>query len=387
MKKVKKFPGVYQYESKQRRYDGRPDTCFYIMYKDSSNKLHREKIGWRSEGITAAYASQIRAERIRNIRLGEEIPSPRKELTFDQLAQKYLEWAQANKRSWEKDEQRYRLHLADALGGLKLKEINPFLLEKLKLELFEKGLAPATVKHCLVVVRQILNKGKAWGLYKGENPVSKIKLPTLNNQRIRFLSYEEADALLKDVKKRSQRAYEMCLLSLHTGMRIGEITALRWRDIDLESQSIVIRDPKNRETRRAYMSEAVAEMFKRKEQGAPGDLVFKTKDGKLLNNSAPKAFLSAVKALGLNDGVSDPRDKVTFHTLRHTFASWLAIEGTPLLTIKELLGHKTLAMVQRYAHLSPGAKREAIKRIHERLSQAGESKVVPFGLEEEAARV
>jgi len=234
MKKVKKFPGVYQYESKQRRYDGRPDTCFYIMYKDSSNKLHREKIGWRSEGITAAYASQIRAERIRNIRLGEEIPSPRKELTFDQLAQKYLEWAQANKRSWEKDEQRYRLHLADALGGLKLKEINPFLLEKLKLELSEKGLAPATVKHCLVVVRQILNKGKAWGLYKGENPVSKIKLPTLNNQRIRFLSYEEADALLKDVKKRSQRAYEMCLLSLHTGMRIGEITALRWRDIDLE---------------------------------------------------------------------------------------------------------------------------------------------------------
>ena len=70
-----------------------------------------------------------------------------------------------------------------------------------------------------------------------------------------------------------------------------------------------------------------------------------------------------VKALSLNDGITDPRDRVVFHTLRHTFASWLAIQGTPIYTIKELMGHKTLAMTERYSHLIPDAKRQAVKGL------------------------
>jgi len=64
-----------------------------------------------------------------------------------------------------------------------------------------------------------------------------------------------------------------------------------------------------------------------------------------------------------NKGVTDPRQKITFHTLRHTFASWLAINGTPILTIKELLGHQSLAMTERYSHLSPDHKRQAVDGI------------------------
>ena len=66
----------------------------------------------------------------------------------------------------------------------------------------------------------------------------------------------------------------------------------------------------------------------------------------------------AINKLDFNDGITDSRDKVVFHTLRHTFASWLAIQGTPIYTIKELMGHKTLAMTERYSHLIPDAKRE-----------------------------
>ncbi len=385
--KKTRFQGVFFRESKKRRHEGKPDRCFYVAYR-VEDKQKWERVGWLSEGITPAMAHHIRGERLRALRLGQDLPSAKSELTFGQLTQKYLEWAKLNKRSWNKDEQRYRLHLAGSLGNLKLRKISPFTLEKLKIELFEKGLSPATVKHCLVLVRQIFNKGKAWNFYKGENPVPKVKLPTLNNTRTRFLSYEEANELLKEVKKRSQQAYEMCLLSLHTGMRIGEITALRWRDIDLESEVIVIRDPKNKQTRYTHMSKTVWEVFKRKDKDKenPEDLIFKTKDGRPLGSNAPKAFKSAVKALGFNDGVSDPRDRISFHSLRHSFASWLAIEGTPLLTIKELLGHKTLAMVQRYAHLSPGAKKEAVRRIQEKLSQTGESKVVPLDVEEKVIK-
>ncbi|RLA84268.1 MAG: hypothetical protein DRG40_06000 [Deltaproteobacteria bacterium] len=75
------------------------------------------------------------------------------------------------------------------------------------------------------------------------------------------------------------------------------------------------------------------------------------------------AFLRAVDALGLNRGVEDPRERVVFHTLRHTFASWLASRGTPLHVIQKLLGHRTIRMTERYSHLLPSAEKEAIKGI------------------------
>lgn len=87
---------------------------------------------------------------------------------------------------------------------------------------------------------------------------------------------------------------------------------------------------------------------------------------------------------GFNKGVEDPRQRVVFHTLRHTFASWLAIQGTPILTIKELLGHKTLAMTGRYAHLIPDMKRRATLDLEAYFNQSRtEKKVVPISLEKE----
>jgi site-specific recombinase XerD len=67
----------------------------------------------------------------------------------------------------------------------------------------------------------------------------------------------------------------------------------------------------------------------------------------------------------LNEGIEDRRQMVSFHTLRHTFASWLAIQGTPILEIKELMGHNSLAMTERYAHLIPDQKRVSVARMEE----------------------
>jgi len=229
----------------------------------------------------------------------------------------------------------------------------------MKSEITKDGLSSGSVKHCLVLFRQIFNKAVLWGIYKGDNPIKGVKLPTLQNQRERFLSYEEADKLLDELKGTSKQLHDMALMSLHCGLRAGEIFNIRGQYLDFENGLINVADPKNKETRKAFMTAAVKEMLLSRKPDSPAGYVFKdTKHaGKI--NSVSAAFARAVKRLGLNSGITDSRQKITFHSLRHTFASWLALQGETILTIKDLLGHKTLAMTIRYAHLMPEQKRQA----------------------------
>ncbi len=162
-------------------------------------------------------------------------------------------------------------------------------------------------------------------------------------------------------------------MSLCTGMRAGEIFSLKWGHCNFEELIIHIADPKGVEARKVFMTDAIRTMLEAKAKGEPGELVFKAREADQILQIS-KAFSRAIDRLELNDGIDDPRQGVYFHTLRHTFASWLAIEGTPILTIKELLGHKSLAMTERYAHLSPDHKRTAVSGIDSMLKKAQEKK-------------
>ncbi|MBA2848668.1 tyrosine-type recombinase/integrase [Thermosulfuriphilus ammonigenes] len=381
----KKFPGVRAYLSETRKTpDGKPDKCFYIRYKNLNGKLIEEKIGWASEGITAAYAAQIRAERLRTVRLGEEpipIHKKRKEaVTFAQFMRKrYLPWAKENKawESYRREEELFRRYIDPVIGDKTLKDISPFDLERIKSDMRKKGLAERTTEYALAVVRMAFNRAKEWGLFRGDNPASKVKPPRKDNRRLRFLTPEEASLLLEAVKKRSRQLYEICLLSLHTGMRAGEIFNLTWADIDMARGLIYIRDPKNNTTRVAYMTDEVKRLFMAKTPGEPSELVFKDRKGQKIKKVS-RVFWEVVQELGFNEGVADHRMRVCFHTLRHTFASWLVMNGTPLFTVKELLGHKTMLMTERYAHLAAEAQRQAIKEIERVALQAMTGKVVSY---------
>jgi integrase len=86
-----------------------------------------------------------------------------------------------------------------------------------------------------------------------------------------------------------------------------------------------------------------------------------------------------VGKLGFNEGITDVRNKVVFHTLRHTFASWLAISGTPIFTIKKSLGHKDIKMTMRYSHLLPSTKRKAVENVEKMFKEKGiKGKIIPF---------
>jgi len=167
----------------------------------------------------------------------------------------------------------------------------------------------------------------------------------------------------------------MALLSLSTGMRFGEIKSLKWGAVDLDRGLINIFDAKGGNSRTAFMTPEVRAMLTGREKENPEDLVFFTFDGREYTDT-PTTFRDAVKELKFNEGITDQRQKVVFHTLRHSYASWLAEAGTDIYTIGKLLGHSTVQMSARYAHLGPGAMQEAVKRLPSLTGKPKKGKVV-----------
>ncbi|MEE9913253.1 MAG: site-specific integrase [Deltaproteobacteria bacterium] len=368
---ITKYAGVYERTSDCRVHKGRPDKCYDITYGKDGKKVW-EKVGWVSEGYSVKLASELRANRIQAIRHGEELPKEKpKAPYFKDVAKKYIEWAEHNKsRAGRDDKYMCKNHLSPALDDRRLDEISSFDLERLKNKLVKAEYSPGTVKHCLVLIRQIFNKAILWKMYIGENPIKGVKLPTLQNQRERFLNYEQADLLLNELKvdnnrtknpaeKKDPLLHDMALLALHCGLRAGEIFNLKGQDLDFENKQINISDPKNKESRKAYMTKDIYKALSKRAPESPDDYIFKDKKHRGKITSISNAFGKAIAKLGLNKGITDRRQMVTFHSLRHTFASWLALQGESLLTIKELLGHRTMTMTMRYAHLMPEQKKQA----------------------------
>ena len=357
--------GVYQVESgkktvKNSRGKTVPDVCYYINYKlkeDTHDGKHKmkliwEKVGWVSEGYSAQLAAVVRSERLRKIRHGEELPSQKKKApTFKDLMDKYLTWCDTSKRNGRTTDSYLYKHLT-RFDNKRLDEIHPFALEGLKQEILkEKKVTPATAKHVLVLVGEVYNKAIAWGMYQGENPVKKVKMPILENKRERFLSHDEAKELLSALETKSPQLHDICLLSLYCGLRAGEILNLRGQDLDFENELIDVADPKNKHPRKAFMTRTIKKMLKGRIPEKQGELIFISRKGEKID-SVSRTFERVVEDLGFNKGIEDSRQKIVFHSLRHSFASWLALQGEPIQVIAELLGHRTLAMTQRYAHLT-----------------------------------
>ena len=377
-----KFVGVRYREDSDKRYQGRADRYYFIRYQ--KGKQVEEGVGWASGGMTPQQASNIRGEIVANIRtgsgpmslkekreteLGKRESKARENLPFNTLVADYLDWAKSNKASWKDDRTRYNKHIKPVFGNKLIKNISPLDLEKLKRTLQKKELAPATIKQCLVLVRQMFNKATAWGKFAGDNPFKKATLNNRkllevpDNRRVRFLQPEQANSLLNVLANKSPQVHDMALLSLDTGMRKGEVFSLTWQDIDFKNEIIQIKDTKNNRNRTSFMTKEVKAMLKTIQRSGSGvGHIFQKKNGGSINH-VYKVFDRTVEALGFNKGIKDRRDKVVFHTLRHTFASWLASNGTPLLVIKELGGWQSLDMVERYTHLVPDEKREAIKNL------------------------
>jgi len=220
--------------------------------------------------------------------------------------------------------------------------------------------APATVTRYLAALSHALTTAmNEWGWLE-DNPMRKVKKPREPRGRVRFLSDGERALLLKKCKESTDpRLYPVVVLALSTGMRRGEILGLRWPDVDLSNGRVTLHDTKNDERRVVPLTgHALAVMRDYATVRRLGtDMVFSQK--RKLDGQADirPAWKKAVSAADIED--------FRFHDLRHCAASYLAMNGATLAEIAEVLGHKTLQMVKRYAHMSEAHTAGVVARMNE----------------------
>lgn len=387
------FPGVRFRPHKDKRFGGKPDKYFFIRYR-SNGLLKEEGIGWASEGWNAKKASLVLSDLKKNHLTGDgpqtlaekrALENERKELerakheqikkdtlSFGNYFEKkyYLE-SKVNKnwRSYSREESLFRLWIEPVVGKMPFKDIRPFHLERIKKNMADDGKSPRSIQYALAVVRQVFNHAIKNEIFSGDNPACKVSRPKVDNKRVRFLTYEEADFLLKNLIGRSQQLHDMALLSLHCGLRAGEIFDLTWGCINFDSGSIMLMDTKSGKNRTVYMTRETRNMLSARGPGKPTDLVFSDRNAHKIKEIS-NAFNRAIDEVGFNVGIEDPRHKVYFHSLRHTYASWLVQRGVDLYTVKELMGHSTLAMTERYSHLRKENLTNAVKIFEAGLKSA-----------------
>lgn len=389
-------PGVYYREHPTRKNGVKKDRQ-WIIRQTLNNKQYVSVLGWWSEGHLLGDAINKAAEYKANNKWNkanpDQPPKPickadedaaaeklKQELDRKHKAEKqknitigeyfktrYLPLQINNgKKSAYKEEQLFRLHIAPVLAKFTFNDAMPLHIEKIGHSMKNKGKSPTTINYTYAVVRQMWNLANVDGITDRQHPTKQIKKPKLNNKRERFITREEEALLLDALKERSEITHDMAMMSLDTGARWGELAALTWDNLNLEGNTARLMDTKSGDNRTIHTTTTrVKEMLQRRHANSSSQYVFPARDGGI-QEQTNVVFARTVEEIGLNDGVKDQRKKICFHTMRHTFASRLAMAGVPLYTIKEAMGHHTIAMTERYAHLMPDTLREAMQVLEER---------------------
>ena len=254
-------------------------------------------------------------------------------------------------------------------GDYKLKDLTPSVIAKYRDKLTKersyrtgRNRTSATVNRYLALLSHACTIAiKEWQ-WMAVNPVVQISKPREAQGRTRFLSDEERERLLVACKSsESVHLFPIVTLALSTGMRRGEILGLSWENIDLQNRRITLLRTKNGERRVVPLVCKAYELIKNlylKLEPEGKDLVFPSPNNPKQPISIRTAWETAIKRGKI--------ENFRFHDLRHSTASYLAMNGASLLEIADILGHKTLQMVKRYSHLSEDHKATVLEKMNKK---------------------
>lgn len=334
------------------------------------HKTH--KVRWRDEnGVhrQKSFRTRLQAEHFKR-RLAEEkrkepeVP-PEESPTFAEYARRWIEdYAKLQKAesTAREDESVIRNHLVPAFGPRRLADLEKPDLVSLIRSMVSSGRSPKTVNNVVAIAKQIAAAAAEDGLI-GKSPWNGVKKLRLTERTAEFWTHEERDRFLRFAAPIAPEFAEVVRLAVFSGLRKGEIAALRRSDVDFERGQIIPRRAydfksyrdydrvKNRKIQPVPLNDGSRRALSHAKLMAPEDRVFRLA---LLKDANERLTTLCAKT---------QTTRIRFHDLRHTFASCLVMDGVPLYTVQRLMRHESIQMTERYAHLAPGFLQEASQSI------------------------
>ncbi len=299
---------------------------------------------------------------------GEDPTAARKamkaEPTLAAFFEEYNEDAKARgKASWKDDRNRFSYRIAGKFGDRKLSTITKKELAQFHAGLLDE-LSAASANRIRVLISAIFRKAVDWEVVAA-NPCSGIKQFPERNARTRFLDETEIAAFVAACRAdQNQTAADLLIGLLLCGLRKSELKDARWADVNLDRGELRLHVTKNGDSRVVLLSDDMKAHLAGLPSRDKSPWLFPGRDGKKPLNNADKPFQRIIERAGLAG------TDFTIHCLRHTFASWLAINGFSLLIIGQALGHRSQAMSARYAHLNDNVMRQAASSVGRVVNQA-----------------
>lgn len=327
-----------------------PHGIYYLWYTDENKRRQKKSTRSRLKTDALKFMSTFKIERADNKRL----------MLFSAFMLKYLEFAKSNLRPGTLlMYERARDLFLRLLGDTTLDRITPYHWDMYKASRLQQ-VSPVSVNIELRSLRSVLGKAYRWGLI-AKNPFSLQPLCIVPEKYPVYFTQDEFKKYYEAISE--QWFKDLILFAVLTGMRRSEITNLRWRDIDAEKKTIHIQSSPTFRTKAGKkrimpVHNSLLSIIKKPNTKNQDDLVFTYHGGDKINaNYVTHKFGEIL-------GHTDIQLKgLHFHSLRHTFASWLVQDGVPLYEVQTLMGHSSIAVTEIYAHLQPVQLHNAVNKM------------------------
>lgn len=279
-------------------------------------------------------------------------------ITIGSFASEFLTNARGN--YTEKTQHVFRTafnELSRVLGDVQLRQVSEREIERF-LTIKREEASDWTARKHYTALASAFEAANKWG-YIPRNPWRGVKKPKVRETDPLYLTkaeFEQALSMISDANCR-----ELYICAVLTGMRQGELLSLRWSDVNLDSKLIHVKNSetfttKNKRNRLIPMNDSLHNMLSHRKQTACCDLVFHRNGRPLSPDPVSRGFKRAVRRAGLND-------KLRFHSLRHTFATWLAESNVSLYHVQKILGHSNFSTTQVYSHVLPEHLHDAVDKV------------------------
>jgi len=374
-----KQKGVYFKEIQKTTIDAKGkiktsiiDKVYSIQYKDIDDKWKFKTLGKFTEGIRESYCKTQRDLIANDVKFGEQPPIIKKKIkkkvvTVHDVFKLYKEYKATESRDIVKTEQKYKSNIYKVFGKMDINEVTTDKIVSFRKTLLDKGRANSTINSNISFIGTLFNFAIEEGIYAKVNPMKSKKLKALkiDNKREKYLTLDEIEQLYKAIED-DKEATLFTKLSLFLGGRLESILEIQKKDISLDGGTISIYDYKRLMTYPAFIPNELKDYLEEHIRGISANSYviggstepFKSKT---MQNRLKK-HLDNLFNVGLD--TKDAKHRAVVHTLRHTFASHLAINGVPIFTIMSLMNHANIEMTLRYAKLSPDNGKVAVQGLY-----------------------